>query len=640
MASNGVLCVSLFFLCCGSLNLFRYVSTPHDDTTKISDEGDGSLPYKRYQEIFQTSKRSGERYKEDLSTKGAPEEGNQHMPQDLPQDLLHHADDTPDDDLYSYHQQQTQNPEYGYHDFEPEDESLHTTFVFWRNDVCKSTTHTAREEEEEEEEEVTKDIGEEEVTKNGEDEMAADGEKEVLEEETGDEGGEEEDKKLAWWQRNIVYHLYPYSFQDTDGSGIGDLKGIAMRADYLQQLGVATVWLSPIFTSPMADFGYDISNFTDIDPIFGNMQDFDFLLQEFHAREVSGDFLLMEFLARVSGDFLLMEFLARDLKVVLDLVPNHTSNQHEWFTKSVLREDPYTDYYVWADPKGYTPSGTPIPPNNWLCLFRGTVWQWVEERQQFYLHKYLTEQPDLNYRNPAVRRSILEVMKFWLDRGVDGFRIDAIKQLYEVEDLYQDEAVDQDSGLTDSLLYKYLTHNLTINQPEIFQVALKEFLIAQLYDPDISEIMKYYGTSSAPLSHFPFNFRFIQYLKTRDDVTGHTLLAYITEWLDNMPAGMWPNWVLSNHGNSRLASRVGGDLVDALHMMTMLLPGTPITYYGDELGALPGMEDIYVKWEETRDPSGKNLGPERYLEASRDRCRSPMQWDDSHNAGTTHLGLT
>ncbi|XP_042236550.1 maltase A3-like isoform X2 [Homarus americanus] len=431
---------------------------------------------------------------------------------------------------------------------------------------------------------------------------------------------EEEDKKLAWWQRNIVYQVYPRSFQDTDGSGKGDLKGIAMRADYLQQLGVATVWLSPIFTSPMADFGYDISNFTDIDPILGDMQDFDFLLQEFHAR---------------------------DLKVVLDLVPNHTSDQHEWFTKSVLREDSYTDYYVWADPKGYTPSGTPIPPNNWLSVLRGTAWQWVEERQQFYLHKYRKEQPDLNYRNPAVRSHMKEVLKFWLDRGVDGFCLDALKHLYEAEDLYQDEPVSLKSGVSDPLQYEYLEHTLTVNQPEVFQIALREwrdlidqypdrFLIAQLYDPDISEIMKYYGTSSAPLSHFPFNFRFIQYLKTRDDVTGHNLLAYITEWLDNMPAGMWPNWVLSNHGNSRLASRVGGDLVDALHMMTMLLPGTPITYYGDELG----MEDTYVTWEETQDPYGKNFGPTRYQEASRDPSRSPMQWDDSHNAGFSSANNT
>ncbi|XP_042871777.1 maltase A2-like [Penaeus japonicus] len=386
------------------------------------------------------------------------------------------------------------------------------------------------------------------------------------EKEEKEEMEEEDLEELPWWKTSIVYQIYPRSFMDSNGTGTGDLLGIASRADYLRDLGVGAVWLSPVFTSPMADFGYDVSNFTDIDPVFGDLQDFDFFLQEMHDR---------------------------GLKVILDFVPNHTSDQHEWFLKSVQREEPYTYYYVWADPAGYNVTGDPIPPSNWLSVFRGSAWEWVEERQQFYLHQFLPQQPDLNFRNSDVREEMKNAMRFWLDRGVDGFRVDALKFLYEARNLYEDEPIAQDSEVEDPLQYEFLEHTLTVDQPETFD-ALAEwrdllneyedrFLMAEVY-ADVNETMKYYGNETHPLADFPFNFRLIDSFQSRDNLTGESVKAVIDEWMLSLPEGKWPNWVIGNHDNSRVASRLGSDLVDAFNMMTLLLPGTPVVYYGEEIG--------------------------------------------------------
>ncbi|XP_069978318.1 maltase A3-like [Penaeus vannamei] len=490
------------------------------------------------------------------------------------------------------------------------------------------TMKTVEEEEEEEEEtqteattnepeidEENKDKEEEEVEEIEEEEE----EEEIEEEKEEIEEIEEEDlEELPWWKTSIVYQVYPRSFMDSTGSGVGDLIGIASRADYLRDLGVGAVWLSPVFASPMADFGYDVSNFTDIDPVFGDLRDFDDLLDELHRR---------------------------GLKVILDFIPNHTSDQHEWFLKSVRREDPYTHYYVWEEPAGYNVAGDPIPPSNWLSVFRGSAWEWVEERQQFYLHQFLVEQPDLNFRNPAVREEMKDALRFWLDRGVDGFRVDALKFLFESRNVYEDEPPAQDSNVEDPLQYESLAHTLTVDQPETFE-ALAEwrelvdeyedrFLMVEVY-ADINETMKYYGNETHPLADFPFNFQLLDSFQGRDNFTGESVMAVIDEWMTNLPEGKWPNWVIGNHDNGRVASRLGSDLVDALNMLILLLPGTPVTYYGEEIG----MEDNFISWEDTQDPRGLNFGRERYKDFSRDPARTPMQWGDEPNAGFSTANAT
>ncbi|KAK7076941.1 hypothetical protein SK128_021884 [Halocaridina rubra] len=415
-------------------------------------------------------------------------------------------------------------------------------------------------------------------------------------------------QSVPFFHDTVIYQVYPRSFYDGIPDGTGDLKGVASKVDYLKELGIGAVWFSPIFSSPMADFGYDISNFTEIDPIFGTMQDFDDLLVTLHAN---------------------------DMKVIMDLVPNHSSDEHEWFQKSIQMIDPYTDYYVWADPLGFNATGDPIYPNNWVNAFRGHAWTWVEERQQFYLHQFLTKQPDLNYRFPPVVEEMRNVLRFWLDKGVDGFRVDAFDHLVEVEDVYQDEPVAIDSGIDDPLDYGYLNHTLTMNQPGTYLVLRELRLVVDEYQDKLLMVeaggMEYYGNETFPLAHFPFNFLIIGILHNRTDFTGNNIKYAIDQWMDNMPEGMWPNWVLGNHDNRRVGSRIGADLVDCLNMLMLLLPGTPINYYGEEIGML----DTWISWEDTQDPQGCNYGPDGYEAKSRDPERTPMQWDDTNFAGFT-----
>ncbi|XP_047501137.1 maltase A3-like isoform X1 [Penaeus chinensis] len=431
--------------------------------------------------------------------------------------------------------------------------------------------------------------------------------------------GTTQHESFPFWQRTIVYQVYPRSLCDSAGDGTGDLRGITSQADYLRALGVGTVWLSPVYPSPMADFGYDIADFVGIEPLFGTMADFEELRAALHDR---------------------------GLKLMMDFVPNHSSDEHEWFVKSKRKEEPYTDYYIWAEPKGFNETGEPIPPNNWLSVFRGSAWTWVEERQQFYYHQFLAKQPDLNYRNERVREEMKNVLRFWLEKGVDGFRVDAITHLFEAEDLSLDEPVASPSGTDDPLDYGYLNHTLTLNQPETFSVV-KEWrdvldlypdkaMIVEVFGEEIEEVMKYYGNDSVPLADFPFNFLLIEHLRNRSDLTGFALKDTIDMWLDNMPEGKWPNWVLGNHDYGRVGSRFGADAVDALNMLVLLLPGTPVTYNGEEIG----MVNTFISWEDTQDPQGCRYGPEHYQEFSRDPERTPMQWDHSPFAGFTQGNST
>ncbi|KAI5693939.1 hypothetical protein M8J75_008198 [Diaphorina citri] len=418
---------------------------------------------------------------------------------------------------------------------------------------------------------------------------------------------------LDWWQTDIIYQIYPRSFKDINGDGVGDLKGIISKLDYLHDLGVNVIWLSPIFKSPMVDFGYDISDFRDIEPIFGTITDFKNLLSE----------------VKNLG-----------MKLILDFVPNHTSDQHIWFQKSVAKVEPYTDYFIWKD--GKVVNGVRQPPNNWLSCFGGPAWTWNEVRQQYYFHAFAKQQPDLNFRNPRVLTELINILKFWLDHGVDGFRFDSVPFLVE-DDALLDEPLsgNPDFEPTD---HDYLSHNYTMDQPGTYEVIYRirklfdsykyvdgqtRIFITECYSNTVDNLMRYYGNSTVRGAHFPFNFLPITHLNRQS--TAVDFQDIIMTWQNNLPANMWGNWVIGNHDQKRAATRFDPELIDGLHMISLLLPGTTITYNGDELG----MEDSFTRWDQTVDPQALGVGPKRYTQFTRDGCRSPFQWDGTINAGFT-----
>lgn len=420
-----------------------------------------------------------------------------------------------------------------------------------------------------------------------------------------------------WWKNTVIYQIYPRSFKDSDGDGTGDLKGIESELDYLVNLGIETIWLSPIYKSPMKDFGYDISDFRDIDPIFGTMADFNSLLESAHSK---------------------------GLKLVMDFVPNHSSDEHEWFLRSLQREDPYTDYYVWQDPAGFDGNGNPIPPNNWVSVFRYSMWEWREERQQFYLHQFVPGQPDLNYRNPNVLTEMKDVIRFWLEKGVDGFRQDAVAHIWEDEQLL-DEPLSNNPDALDENDYNYYDHIYT-NNLEGTRVILGEFYtvfkeveamdgfprltMLEVY-VSIEDQLKYYKVSD-----FPFNFALLNV--RGPPVKAEDAKREIDQILEGIPNNNTYNWVFGNHDNWRLPNRIGGsDLVDAFNLMALSLPGVTINYYGEEIGMTNNMD---ISYEETVDPSGCNCGPDHYNDepCSRDPERTPMQWNAGFNAGFNSEG--
>ena len=402
--------------------------------------------------------------------------------------------------------------------------------------------------------------------------------------------------ELPWWKTTVIYQCYPRSFQDSDGDGNGDLNGIRSRIDHFVDIGIKTVWLNPIFTSPQKDNGYDIANYTDIDPLFGTLEEFKALLQDLHD----------------NGIHLLM-----------DLVPNHTSDEHPWFLESASSiTNAKRDWYIWADGKK---NGE--PPNNWISVFGGSAWTYSNNTGQYYLHQFSEFQPDLNYRNPEVVRAIDEVIKFWLDMGVDGFRVDAVKFLLEDPEL-QDEPINPDATTNDSSSYDFLIHNLTTDYPGIHNITRhwrslldsystssnERFMVGEVYDP-VESIMLYYGENNNEFN-FPFNF----FLLENTEWTGIAVSQTVNKWLDNMPNGAWPNWVLGNHDNPRIASKAGVYLARLLNVLLLTLPGTPTTYYGEEIL----MTNVYVPPNKRRD-----------LYEDRDKERTPMQWNVSRNAGFT-----
>jgi len=408
---------------------------------------------------------------------------------------------------------------------------------------------------------------------------------------------------FQWWQRGVVYQIYPRSFKDTTANGVGDLQGIIEKLDYLNDgspdsLAVDAIWISPFYPSPMVDFGYDVSDYCDVDPLFGDLATFDRLVAEAHRR---------------------------NMKVIIDWVPNHTSDQHPWFVESRRsRENPKREWYIWRDPK---PDGS--PPNNWGSFFGGPAWTLDTETGQYYLHQFVPEQPDLNWRNPEVRDAMFETLRYWLDRGVDGFRMDVIGLIIKDEQL-RDNPPDPDAlpDLPKNDLFHRLLQVYNMDQDEVHEV-LKEIrrvldayeervAIGELWGP-LPRWIKYYGEDGDEL-HLPFNFRLM-----RQPWQAKAMRQSVDELETALPGFAWPNYVLGNHDIPRLVSRFGGQVqARVAAMMLLTLRGTPTLYYGDELG----MENGVIPPDKIQDPQGINLGPEW----SRDVARTPMQWDDGSYA--------
>jgi alpha-glucosidase len=423
-----------------------------------------------------------------------------------------------------------------------------------------------------------------------------------------------------WWQDGTIYQIYPRSFQDSNADGVGDLAGILDRIDYLATLGIDAVWISPFYPSPMADFGYDVADYCNVDPIFGTLEDFDHLIAAIHER---------------------------GLRLILDFVPNHTSDQHPWFLASrSSAEDPKRDWYLWRDPAEGAGSPESRLPNNWQSHFGGSGWTFDPSSGQFYYHSFLTQQPDLNWRNPEVRAAIYEAMRFWLERGaggrgVDGFRMDVLWLLIK-DDQFRDNPLNPDWSAGASSFGRVLPL-YTADRPETHEIVAEmrsvmvsypdrdAVLIGEIYLP-LRDLVAYYGfdpnAASSGLSalrgaDMPFNFHLIQTQWNADRIA-----SLILEYEGELPAGAWPNWVLGNHDQSRLATRLGEHQSRVAAMLLLTLRGTPTLYYGDELG----MTDTAIPADQVKDPAELN---QPGIGMGRDPERTPMLWDGSRNAGFT-----
>lgn len=401
---------------------------------------------------------------------------------------------------------------------------------------------------------------------------------------------------VRWWERGVIYQIYPRSFQDSNGDGVGDLAGIERRLDYVAALGVDAIWLSPIFPSPMADFGYDVADYCNVDPLFGDLDAFDSLLAAAHRL---------------------------NLKLLLDFVPNHSSDQHPWFIESrSSRDHPKRQWYIWRDP---APDGG--PPNNWTSDFGGSAWEYDDLTGQYYLHAFLNEQPDLNWRNPEVRAAMTDVLKFWFDRGVDGFRIDVLWHVIKAEGV-PDNPVNPDYRPELGEKFMVLQHHST-NQPEVHEIAASFRALADRYGDrllvgeiclPVDQLMHYYGRE-APGVHLPFNFQLME-----SEWNARLLAPMIAAYEAALPPGGWPNWVLGSHDAVRIAGRLGEAQARVAAMLLLTLRGTPTLYHGDELG----IGKVEIPADRLRDPRELR---EPGLGLGRDWSRTPMPWDSSPFAG-------
>ncbi len=409
-----------------------------------------------------------------------------------------------------------------------------------------------------------------------------------------------------WWRGAVIYQIYPRSYQDSNGDGVGDLLGIAQRLPYVASLGVDAIWISPFFTSPMKDFGYDVSDYCDVDPLFGSLADFDVLVQTAHRLGI---------------------------RVMIDLVLSHTSDQHPWFQLSrSSRDNEKADWYVWSDPQ---PDGT--PPNNWLSIFGGSAWQWDPRREQYYLHNFLTSQPDLNFHNPDVQQALLDVTRFWLDRGVDGFRLDTINFYFHDKELRSNPALPKErrnSTIAPSVNpYNHQEHLYSKNQPENlaflerFRALLDEYngttSVGEVGDAQRGlEIMGEY-TKGENRVHMCYAFEFLSGVEPTA-----ARFAEVLGQVDDVAADGWACWAFSNHDVARHASRwnLSPAAQRLFTTLLMCLRGSVCIYQGEELG-LPEAE---VGFEDLQDPYGIEFWPEY---KGRDGCRTPMVWEPSNQNG-------
>lgn len=399
----------------------------------------------------------------------------------------------------------------------------------------------------------------------------------------------------SWWRAGALYQIYPRSFQDSNGDGVGDLEGIRRRLDYLVWLGVDAIWISPFYPSPMHDFGYDVADYCNVDPVFGSLEAFDALVADAHAL---------------------------GQKVILDFVPNHTSIEHPWFKESRAGQSPKRDWYIWRDG---APGGG--PPNNWLAHFGGPAWDYDAKSGQYYYHAFLPEQPDLNWRNPQVRAAMYDILRFWLRRGADGFRVDVITHLMKDEELRDNPR--NPAWTSKQPEYEQLLHTNSADHPDVHDViaemrnVIDEFddrlLIGEIYLP-MHRLVAYYGKDLSG-AHLPFNFQLLDAPWTAAKI-GDLIEAYEAA----LPEGAWPNWVLSNHDRPRIAARVGENQARVAQMLLLTLRGSPTLYYGDELG----IADVEIPADRIRDPWALR---EPGLKVGRDPERTPMQWDTSAFAG-------
>ena len=423
------------------------------------------------------------------------------------------------------------------------------------------------------------------------------------------EPGQVEAVDKDWWRGAVIYQIYPRSYQDSNGDGVGDLSGIIHRLPHIASLGVDAIWISPFFRSPMLDFGYDVSNYRDVDPLFGTLGDFDALIHRAHELGI---------------------------KVMIDLVLSHTSDQHEWFQESRLsRDNPRSNWYVWADAK---PDGT--PPNNWLSIFGGSAWEWDGERQQYYLHNFLKEQPDLNFHEPEVQDALLDVTRFWLERGVDGFRLDTIN-FYIHDKQLRDNPVCPPELRNDSIApsvnpYNWQEHLYDKNQPENleflrrFRALLEEYpaktAVGEVGDAQIGMQIQAQYTSGGDKVHMCYAFDFLAPQAPDGRKVGDVLTRF-----EKVATDGWACWAFSNHDVVRHASRWNlGEAAQRLYAALLLsLRGSVCLYQGEELG----LTEAYVSYEELQDPYGIRFWPKF---KGRDGCRTPVPWSqEGPNGGFT-----
>jgi alpha-glucosidase len=424
-------------------------------------------------------------------------------------------------------------------------------------------------------------------------------------------------QKHRWPEGAIVYQIYPRSFYDSNGDGIGDIPGVTQKLDYIKRLGVNVIWLSPFYPSPMADFGYDVADYCDVDPIFGKLSDLEKLIHKAHKL---------------------------DIRIMADLVPNHTSDEHEWFHLSrQSREDPYSDWYVWRDPKGHDKNGNPIPPNNWIeVLTGGPAWEWEPARQQFYLHSFDVRQPDLNWANPAVRDAIKEAMRFWLDRGIDGFRVDAVHFMAK-DPLFRDEPENPDyvegSGMRYAALqhpynhawpqlYAYLSEMASVLKEEKYKSRLR-FMVTEAYPDTMNPVEEYleFYEGVDPTVAAPFNFEGLSL-----PWKAQPWRKFLTEFhcaLTDFSELCVSSYAFGNHDQHRIVSRLGEPAARSAAVLLMTLPGMVFVYNGEEIG----MKNGEIPADMIQDPGAKGG-------SGRDPERTPLQWNPSKNAGFSTADYT